>query len=57
MCIRDRYGGDVSYEAYEMLECDYVEGNLHPLDLKVNASRYLNRILEPIRKRLRVNLR
>ena len=47
-----KYGGDVSYEAYEMLERDYVEGNLHPLDLKVNASRYLNLILEPIRKKL-----
>ena len=35
-----------------MLERDYIEGNLHPLDLKVNASRYLNMILEPIRKKL-----
>jgi len=48
-----KYGGDLTYKRYEDVEYDYVNGNLHPLDLKMNASRYLNSILEPIRRRLR----
>ncbi|MHC1610611.1 MAG: tyrosine--tRNA ligase [Candidatus Methanospirareceae archaeon] len=49
----ENYGGDVSYDSYEKLELDYVQGKLHPSDLKTNAVRYLNEVLEPIRKRLR----
>lgn len=49
----DKYGGNVSYDSYEELEHDYVEGELHPSDLKSNTSSCLNEVLEPIRKRLR----
>ena len=48
----EKYGGNLSYERYEELERDYVEGKLHPADLKVNAVRSLNEVLEPIRKRM-----
>ena len=48
-----KYGGNVSYERYEELELDYVQGKLHPSDLKNSTSRCLNEVLEPIRKRLR----
>jgi len=48
---KDKYGGDISYARYEELEHDYVHGRLHPLDVKTNAVRYLNEVLEPIRKK------
>lgn len=48
-----KYGGDVHYENYEELERDYVQGTLHPSDLKPNAVRSLNEVLEPIRKGVR----
>ena len=49
---KDKYGGDISYKRYEELKQDYVHGRLHPLDVKTNAVRYLNEVLEPIRSRL-----
>jgi tyrosyl-tRNA synthetase len=49
----EKYGGNVSYASYEELERDYVEGVLHPSDLKNNTSRCLNELLEPIRKKLK----
>jgi tyrosyl-tRNA synthetase len=48
----EKYGGNLSYERYEELERDYVEGRLHPADLKANAIRSLNEVLEPIRTRM-----
>jgi tyrosyl-tRNA synthetase len=52
----DKHGGDVQYESYDELEREYVQGRLHPLDVKTNAVRYLNEVLEPIRKRMRYHL-
>jgi tyrosyl-tRNA synthetase len=48
----EKYGGNVGYEHYEALERDYVAGTLHPLDLKANAVRSLNDVLDPIRQRM-----
>ena len=52
----DKHGGDARYDNYEEFELDYEQGRLHPLDLKTNAVRHLNEVLEPIRKRLRYRL-
>ena len=49
---KDKYGGDIIYKSYEELERDYVRGLLHPLDVKTNATRCLNEVLEPIRNKL-----
>ncbi|WP_456483857.1 tyrosine--tRNA ligase [Methanopyrus kandleri] len=46
----EKYGGDVTYTSYEELKRDFVDGELHPLDLKENAARYLIEILKPVRK-------
>ncbi|ADC64945.1 tyrosyl-tRNA synthetase [Ferroglobus placidus DSM 10642] len=48
-----KYGGDVEYSSFEELAKDYVEGNLHPLDLKNAAATYLNKILEKTRRKLK----
>jgi len=48
---RDRkFGGDVDFKSYEELEKAYVSGKLHPLDLKIAVSEYLEKIISPIRK-------
>ncbi len=48
-----RFGGDVEYGGFDELARDYSAGNLHPLDLKQGAARYLNTLLDNARKRMR----
>jgi len=48
----EKFGGNVTYETYEALEADFVEGNMHPLDLKKTAASYLNEILDPVREKM-----
>jgi len=48
-----KYGGDLELKTYEELERLYVDGKIHPLDLKRSVAKYLNTILEPIRKSIR----
>jgi tyrosyl-tRNA synthetase len=45
-----KYGGDISYGDYIELECDYKLQRIHPVDLKNAASRYLNKIIDPVRR-------
>jgi len=47
-----KYGGDIEINNYLDLEKLYLEGNLHPLDLKKSVSRELNLLLDPIRKKI-----
>lgn len=47
-----KYGGPVDYYSYSELERDYVEGRLHPLDLKNAVAEALANVLEPIRRAL-----
>jgi len=46
----EKYGGDKTYESYDQLEEDFVNGSLHPLDLKKAVAEYINDLLEPIRE-------
>ena len=46
----EKYGGNLEIQSYEVLEKIYLEGKVHPLDLKNSVAEYLNLILEPIRK-------
>ena len=47
-----KYGGDITYTKYEELERDFVEGKLHPLDLKKAVAEYLIKMIRPIRERI-----
>ena len=47
-----RYGGDVKFETYEQLHESFIEGKLHPADLKQAVGEHLIRLLEPARKYL-----
>ncbi len=46
----EKYGGTVVYESYAELEKDYVEGRIHPLDLKNGVADALIEILAPVRE-------
>ncbi|MCD6260546.1 MAG: tyrosine--tRNA ligase [Thaumarchaeota archaeon] len=46
----ERYGGDVEYYSYEELERDYVEGRLHPADLKNAVAEKIDELIKPIRE-------
>ncbi len=48
-----KFGGDVEYESFKELVEDYSSGDLHPLDLKQSAARYLNTLLDNARKKMR----
>ncbi|AKG91791.1 tyrosyl-tRNA synthetase [Geoglobus ahangari] len=48
----EKFGGDVEYSSFEELAKDFAEGKIHPLDLKFNAARYLNILLDNARKKL-----
>jgi len=45
-----KYGGPETFESYGELEKAYVNGRLHPLDLKDGAAESLIEILEPVRE-------
>lgn len=45
----EKYGGNLEYDSYEAVEKDFVEGKLHPLDLKNGVSEGLNTLLSKFR--------
>jgi len=49
----DKYGGPESFESYETVEKAYIEGKLHPLDLKNGVAEALVEILKPVREHFR----
>lgn len=45
-----KFGGDKEYGSYEELEKDFIQGKVHPQDLKTSVGREMNKIIEPVRK-------
>lgn len=45
-----KYGGTISYNNYAQLSIDFENRLLHPADLKRSVSKYLNKIIEPVRQ-------
>jgi len=45
-----KYGGPIDYYSYEELEKDYLEGKLHPADLKQGVAEALDKLIAPIRE-------
>jgi len=48
-----RYGGPENFESYGEMEKAYVEGKIHPLDLKNGVTEALIEILNPVREHFR----
>jgi tyrosyl-tRNA synthetase len=45
-----KYGGPTDYATYDLLQTEYRQGKIHPLDLKNAVGESLIEILEPVRK-------
>ncbi|MBN2458737.1 tyrosine--tRNA ligase [Candidatus Woesearchaeota archaeon] len=46
----EKFGGNVTFKSYAELEKAFAEGKLHPADLKGMAAKYVNLVVEPVRK-------
>jgi tyrosyl-tRNA synthetase len=46
----EKFGGNISFENYEELEKYYVEGKLHPMDLKTTVTKETDLLCTPIRE-------
>lgn len=51
----EKFGGDVEYTSYEDLESDFIQKNLHPVDLKQALTKSINTYLDPIRTHFKEN--
>jgi tyrosyl-tRNA synthetase len=45
-----KFGGNVSFDKYADLEYAFVDGRIHPMDLKKATAVQMNKLLEPVRK-------
>jgi tyrosyl-tRNA synthetase len=50
-----KFGGNVEYKSYFDLEKDFVEGKLHPLDLKNSCAEELDKLIKPVREHFEKN--
>ena len=48
----EKFGGNWEFMSYEELEKVFAEKKLHPIDLKQATAEYLNKLIDPIRKKL-----
>ncbi len=44
-----KFGGDITYTSFEKLERSFMDGDLHPMDLKQSVAKYIIKMLEPVR--------
>lgn len=51
----EKFGGNWEFMSYEELEKVFAEKKLHPIDLKQATAEYLNKLIDPIRKKLEKN--
>ncbi|MBC7115390.1 MAG: tyrosyl-tRNA synthetase [Archaeoglobi archaeon] len=49
----EKFGGDVEFRSFEELKMSYLNNEIHPLDLKISAARYLNEIISPVREKVK----
>jgi len=45
-----KFGGDINFFSYEELEKEYINGDIHPIDLKSSVAREISNIIKPIRQ-------
>lgn len=51
----EKFGGNLSFENYDALEKTFAAKKLHPMDLKQAAAKYVNELIEPVRKHFENN--
>ena len=50
-----KFGRDLTFDNYQELENEYKKGNLHPLDLKLTTTVYLDKLIKPVREHFEKN--
>ncbi|MBI2579876.1 MAG: tyrosine--tRNA ligase [Candidatus Aenigmarchaeota archaeon] len=45
-----KFGGDAAFHSFQEMESAFSAGELHPADLKAAAARYLDEMINPVRK-------
>lgn len=48
----EKHGGNIEYASFDAMRADFAAKKVHPMDLKKAAAKYMNMILEPVRKRV-----
>jgi tyrosyl-tRNA synthetase len=51
----EKFGGNTTFSSYKDLEAAYEKGEVHPLDLKNCAAKYINSLLQPVREHFEKN--
>jgi tyrosyl-tRNA synthetase len=51
----EKFGGNLHFDSYLEMEKAYQKGDIYPLDLKENLSRFLDEMLSPVRKHFETN--
>ena len=51
-----KFGGNLSFSSYNELEKAFSKKKLHPMDLKQGVGEYLDRLIEPVRRKLDKNV-
>jgi tyrosyl-tRNA synthetase len=46
----EKFGGNLTYSSYSEMESAFVAADIHPMDLKNSAAKYINEILDHVRK-------
>ncbi len=49
----EKFGGKLEYKTYDAVENDYTAKKLHPMDLKKAVAKEINKLLEPVRKKMK----
>jgi len=50
-----KFGGNLEFSSYDGLEKKFFQKKLHPMDLKQSTAEYLDKLIEPVRKKLEKN--
>jgi len=51
----DKFGGNLSFKTYQDLEKTFTEKQVHPMDLKAALSKFLDRLIEPVRRHFEID--
>lgn len=46
----EKFGGNLTFNSYSEMESAFAAEDLHPMDLKNSAAKFINEILDPVRK-------
>jgi len=51
----EKFGGNLEFSSYEDLEKKFSQKKLHPMDLKQATAEHLNKLIDPVRRKLEKN--